>query len=152
MPWRDWNNDDDLLLDLGDVLRSDRCEEKLLETARQIHAWRTADLDRALAALLYDSSVDDLAAVRGPVAGAPRSLVFALGELRVEIELSENGIEGQLIPPEPGRVRLLDPAGPVAETDADEVGCFTFPPGPRGPMRIECAVAGRRLATEWITV
>ena len=152
MPWRDWNDDDELLLDLGAALRADRCDESLLEAARQIHAWHTADLDRALAALLYDSHLDALAAVRGPIAGGPRSLVFALGELRVEIELSDTGIEGQLIPPEPGRVRLLDATGPVAETTADEVGCFTFPPGRHGPVRIECAVAGRRIATEWITV
>ena len=155
MPWRDWDDDDELLLDLGDVLRSDRSdrhERRVLEAAREIHAWRTADLDSALAALLYDSELDGLAAVRGPMAGAPRSLVFALGELRVEIELSDTGIEGQLIPPEPGEVRLLDERGPIAETTADEVGCFTFAPHRHGPIRIECGVAGRRLATQWITV
>jgi hypothetical protein len=77
--------------------------------------------------------------------------VFALGDLRVEIEMSDTGIEGQLIPPGAGTVRLLGASGPVAETTADEVGCFSFPAGRRGPVRIECVVAGRRLATEWIS-
>ena len=77
--------------------------------------------------------------------------MFALGDARVEIELSDNGIEGQLIPPGPGEVRLLDAAGPVAETTADEVGCFCFPAARTGPIRIECSVDGRRVATEWIS-
>jgi hypothetical protein len=151
MPWRNWNDEEDLLLDVGDALRPDEREQQILEAARAIQVWRSVDFDRALAALLFDSHLDSRAAVRGPLSGAPRNLVFALGELRVEIELSDAGIEGQLIPPEPGQVWLLDATGPVAETEADEVGCFSFPAGPRGPIRIECAVAGRRLATEWIS-
>jgi len=69
----------------------------------------------------------------------------------VEIELSDTGIEGQLIPPEPGQVWLLDASGPIAEATADEVGCFSFPARRHGPIRIECVVAGRRVATEWIS-
>lgn len=155
MPWRNWNNDDELLLDIGEALRPEPLEVEVLAAAASVRAWRTAEVDRALAALLYDSELDRTAAVRGPISGAPRNLVFALGELRVEIELSENGIEGQLIPPEPGQVRLFNQAGLVAEATADEVGCFTFParPGGRpGPIRIECQVAGRPVATEWITI
>jgi hypothetical protein len=152
MPWRNWRDDDDLLRDVGDALRTEPGERQVADAGHAIGAWHFADADRALAALLYDSYLDGNAAVRGPASGAPRNLVFALGELRVEIQLSEAGIEGQLVPPEPGHVRLLDATGPIAETTADEVGCFTFPAGRRGPIRIECSVGdGRRLATEWIT-
>jgi hypothetical protein len=150
MPWRNWRDDDELMLDIGDALRTDPCEAVVAEAGRLIGRWHSGDADRELAALLYDSYVDGLAAVRGPASGAPRNLVFALGEVRVEIEVSDAGIEGQLIPPEPGRVWLLDATGPVAEAAADEVGCFTFPPRRHGPIRIECAVAGHRVATEWI--
>jgi hypothetical protein len=152
MPWRNWNDDDELLLDIGEALRPEPGEAQVLAAARQVQAWRTADIHRALAALLYDSELDRTAAVRGPLSGAPRNLVFALGELRVEIELSDHGIEGQLIPPEPGEVRLINEAGLVTETTADEVGCFTFPVRRTGPIRIECQVSGRRIATEWITI
>jgi hypothetical protein len=152
MPWRNWNDDDELLLDVGEALRPEPGEAHVLAAAQQVQAWRTADVDRALAALLYDSELDRTAAVRGPLSGAPRNLVFALGDLRVEIELSDVGIEGQLIPPEPGRVRLFNSAGLVSETTADEVGCFTFPAGRAGPIRIECQVAGRQIATEWIAI
>jgi hypothetical protein len=147
MPWRNWSDDDELLRDIGDAVRP----EQVAAAGRAVYAWHGTGLDLALAGLLYDSHLDGLAAVRGPLSGAPRNLVFALGDLRVEVELSDTGIEGQLIPPEAGRVRLLDATGPVAETTADEVGCFSFPAGRRGPIRIECAVGGRRLATEWIT-
>jgi hypothetical protein len=152
MPWRDWNDDDDLLLDIGDALRPEPLEVQVRAAAHAVRAWRTADPDRDLAVLLYDSELDRTAAVRGALPGAPRNLVFALGELRVEIELGDAGIEGQLIPPEPGEVRLCNEAGLVATTTADEVGCFTFPVSRPGPIRIECAVAGRRFATEWIAV
>ena len=152
MPWRNWSDDEELMRDVGDALRTDPAERQVVEAGHAIGAWHFADADRALAALLYDSYLDGIAAVRGPASGAPRNLVFALGELRVEIELSDTGIEGQLIPPEPGHVRLLDATGPIAETTADQVGCFTFPAGRRGPIRIECSVGdGRRFATEWIT-
>jgi hypothetical protein len=151
MPWRNWRDDDELMLDIGDALRTDPYEAVVLEAGRLIGQWQSRDADRELAALLYDSYVDGLAAVRGPATGAPRNLVFALDEVRIEIEISDAGIEGQLIPPEPGRVWLLDATGPVAETVADQVGCFTFPPGRHGPVRIECAVEDRRVATEWIS-
>jgi hypothetical protein len=151
MPWRNWSDDEELLLDIGDAVRPEPFEQQVIEAGRMVHAWHGTDLDKALAALLYDSHLDGLSAVRGPISGAPRNLVFALGELRVEIELSDTGIEGQLIPPEPGQVWLLDATGPVAETTADEVGCFSFPAGRRGPIRIECLVSGRRIATEWIS-
>lgn len=151
MPWRNWSDDDELLRDIADAVRPEPLEHQVLSAGRLVFAYHVTDLDKSLAALLYDSHVDGLAAVRGPLSGAPRNLVFALGELRVEIEVSDAGIEGQLIPPEPGKVRLLDATGPVAETTADEVGCFSFPASRSGPVRIECHVAGRRLATEWIS-
>ena len=152
MPWRNWNDDEELLLDIGEALRPQPLEAEVLAAARQVQAWRATDVDRALAALLYDSELDRTAAVRGPAPGAPRNLVFALGELRVEVELSDAGIEGQLIPPEPGQVRLFTEAGLVAEATADEVGCFTLPSSRPGPIRIECQVAGRQIATEWIAI
>jgi hypothetical protein len=151
MAWRNWGNDEELLADIADAVRPEPLEHHVVAAGRTVHAWHSGDLDKALAALLYDSHLDGAGAVRGPAPSAPRSLVFALGELRVEIEVSDAGIEGQLIPPEPGRVALLDASGPVAETVADDVGCFSFPASRHGPIRIECMVAGRRIATEWIS-
>lgn len=150
MARRNWGDDEELLADIADAVRPEPLEHHVVAAGRAVQAWHSGDID-ALAALLYDSYLDGAGAVRGPAPSAPRNLVFAVGELRVEIELSDAGIEGQLIPPEPGQVWLLDAGGPVAETTADEVGCFSFPASRHGPIRIECVVAGRRIATEWIS-
>jgi hypothetical protein len=151
MPWRDWSDDEELLRDIADAVRPEPREQEVIAAGRAVFPFHVTDLDKELAALLHDSRLDDHAAVRGPLSGAPRNLVFALGDVRVEIEVSDSGIEGQLIPPEPGQVRLLDASGPVAETAADEVGCFSFSATRTGPVRIECTVDGRRVATEWIS-
>lgn len=151
MPSRNWSDDDELILDVADALRPNPTEQQVMEAARAAYAWRSADPDRELAALLYDSHLDRTALVRSPLTGGPRNLVFGLGELRVEVEIGDAGIEGQLVPPGPGVVRLLTPDGTAAETSADEVGCFAFPAAARrGPIRIECSTPAGTVATEWI--
>jgi hypothetical protein len=150
MPSRNWSDDDELMQDLAAALRPTPVEPRMIDAARAAFAWRTVDADLELATLLYDSHLDGSAAVRGPAPGAPRALVFRSGRLGVEIELSDAGIEGQLIPPEPGVVRLLTVAGAQAETTADEVGCFTFAHRRRGPIRIEGVLATGTFATQWI--
>ncbi|GAA4710809.1 hypothetical protein [Phytohabitans rumicis] len=150
MPSRNWNDDDELMRDLREALWPDPTEQQVIDSATAAYRWGTADADVELAALLYDSDLDQSALVRGPLTGVPRTLVFGRGPLNVEIELSETGIEGQLVPPEPGVVRLVSIAGAEAETIADEVGCFSFPAGRRGPIRLECTLQGGRFATAWI--
>jgi hypothetical protein len=145
-----WNDDDDLIRDIADALRPDPLEQRVVEAARVAYGWWSCDPDLEIAALLYDSYVDGGVVVRARHAGPPRTLLFGCGPLRVEIEVSRAGIDGQLIPPGPGTVRLLTVSGPVAETTADEVGCFTLPSPPTGPMRIECTVSGGRFATKWV--
>lgn len=147
-----WSDDDELMRDLAEAIRQPPVDETVLAAARMAYAWRTVDADLELAELRYDSSLDAGAAVRGPAPGAPRTLVFRGDQLGVEIELTDTGIEGQLIPPQRGEVRLMTTAGDPATTTADEVGCFTFPRRHRGPIRIECSVpGGARFATEWVT-
>jgi hypothetical protein len=151
MPQRDWSDDDELMRDLAEAIRQPDVDEAVLDTARMAFAWRTVDADLELAELRYDSSADNGALVRGPQGGSPRTLVFRGERLGVEIELTETGIEGQLIPPEPGEVRLTPAAGTPLTTTADDVGCFTFPARRRGPIRIEGSLAGGRFATQWIS-
>jgi hypothetical protein len=152
MPSRNWNDDDALMGDLREALRPAPVDQQVIDAAWAAFAWGKHDPDLELAELLYDSFRDEDALVRGPLSSSPRTLVFGRGPLRVEIELSESGIEGQLVPPEPGgSVRLLTIAGTATETTADEVGCFAFAARREGPIRLVCALAGGRFATEWIT-
>src|SRR5216684_3180880 len=82
----------------------------------------------------------------------PRSLAFHGERLSVEIEIDEAGIVGQLTPPRPGQVTLVTADGPQATTQADDIGCFTFPPPPAGPLRLDCRLGDDHFITEWVTV
>lgn len=151
MPSRDWNSDDALMLQLGEILRPGPAERRVIDAASGVLMWRLT-AGHELAALLYDSYLDESAAVRAGRHGEPQTLVFAHGPVQVEVEVSDGGIEGQFIPPSSGVVRLCTVAGAQAETTVDEVGCFAFPPPPRGPIRLECALTGDTFLTEWIGV
>jgi hypothetical protein len=154
MSERDWT-DDELMRDLARMFPRPAVDAELLAAAQTAFAWHTVDADLDLAELRYDSSFDDAALVRGPRSASPRTLVFRGDRLGVELELSDRGIEGQLIPPEPGQVRLMTAAGdPPVTTTADGMGCFAFASaqaGRHGPIRIEGSLAAGRFATQWIT-
>jgi len=148
---RDWNNDDAFMDDLSESLRIGPIEQRVISAATGLLAWRPGT-DHELAALLYDSYLDDAISVRAERHGEPQTLVFGHGPVRIEIEVSDRGIEGQFIPPHPGIVRLRTVAGTQAETAVDEVGCFAFPPPLAGPIRLEWAVTAGTYLTEWISL
>ncbi|MEV4349295.1 hypothetical protein AB0J83_32970 [Actinoplanes sp. NPDC049596] len=148
---RDWSNDDVLMHDLGEVLRPGPTEQRVAEAATGLLAWRLR-AEQEMAALLYDSGLDASITVRAGGHGEPQTLVFGHGPVQIEVEVSDDGIEGQFIPPRPGVIRLCTVAGTQAETIVDEVGCFSFPLPARGPIRLECATAENTLLTEWISV
>jgi hypothetical protein len=152
MPSPNWNDDDELMLDLRAALRAPAVDEQVLAAARAAFAWRTVDADLELIGLLYDSHLEDGSLVRESPTESPRTLAFHGDNLGVEIELNDGGIEGQLIPAQPGMVTLVTADGPYAAAAADPVGCFSFPPPPSGPIRLECSTEAGRFVTVWITV
>ncbi len=152
MPSPNWNDDDELMGDLAMALRVPPVDERILHAARGAFAWRTVDADLDRAALFYDSALEVAGGVRGQPSGAPRTLAFQGERLGVELELSDGGgIEGQLIPAQPGEVTLVTPDGQRVTVAADEVGCFSFPTLPRGPVRLQCRSDGGRCTTEWVS-
>jgi hypothetical protein len=152
MPSPNWTDDDQLLRDLRQALRPAEVDNRVLHAARAAFTWRDVDTELELARMFYDSYLDEAVLVRGPLPGSPRTLVFRGERLGVEIEFSEAGIEGQLVPPAPGTVTLMTPGGAQSTVTADEIGCFAFPAHLHGPLRLECTVDGATFATEWITV
>lgn len=152
MPSPNWTDDESLMRDLSAAVRVPDVDEQILATARGAFAWRTVDADLELVSLLYDSCLDDAVSVRDGDTESPRTLSFHGDSLGVEIELNGTGIEGQLIPAEPGTVTLVTPQGPHASATADPVGCFSLPAPPAGPIRLECACDAGRFVTVWITV
>jgi len=148
-------SDDELLEELRAALQEDPVDDSVIRAAQAAFSWRTIEEDLELLGLDTEAALAAGAPVRGAGPGAPRTLVFhgeRHGErLRVEVEIDDAGIFGQLIPPQPGQVTLVTAAGPQATTQADEIGCFAFPAGPSGPLRLECHLDAGRFVTEWVT-
>lgn len=141
--------DDELLRELRDALQEPPVDERHIRAAQAAFTWRTVDADLEILGL--ETDLAPAAEVRGSSA-APRTFTFHGERLSVEIEIDGDGVVGQLTPPGPARVTLLTADGPQAATDADEVGCFSLPPPPPGPMRLDCQRGADRFLTEWTPV
>jgi hypothetical protein len=139
-----------LLQELGSALQEAAVDENVIRAARAALSWRTVDADLELLCLDSGSPLAAGALVRG---SGQRMLAFHGERLSVEIEIDEAGITGQLTPPQAGQVTLVTADGPHATIRADDVGCFTFPPPPHGPLRLECRLDADHFVfiTEWIT-
>jgi hypothetical protein len=138
-----------LLQELRTALQEAPVDESVIRAARAAFSWRTVDADIELLCLESGAGLT----AGAPVRGSGRGMLSFRGErLSVEIEIDEAGITGLLTPPQPAEVTLVTADGAQATTQADEVGCFTFPPPGRGPLRIECRLDADRFITEWVTV
>jgi hypothetical protein len=144
--------DDELLQELRSALQEEPVAESVIRAAQAAFTWRTVDAELELLSL---DAGDELAAgalVRGGGPGAQRSFAFQGERLSVEIEVDGAGIVGQLTPPQPGQVTLVTAEGPQATAQADEIGCFTFPPPAPGPLRLDCQLGDDHFVTEWVTI
>lgn len=146
----------ELLTELRELLdRADPVPAAVVSAARDSFGWR--DLDAQLARLVAEHTPAG-AGVRGEPS---RLLTYQAGDRILELEVSQAGqrlrIIGQLVPPQPARVRAQQPAGQV-EVPADRLGRFAFPDLPPGPTRFAyqplspdgTAPAGTETQTEWV--
>ncbi|GAB2761977.1 hypothetical protein [Streptomyces bullii] len=139
---------------------ADRLEEELRQAAAvldpppaqleqiAVEAYALHDLDARVAELTFDSLVDAI-----PVRGAtepPRMLTFRAGETTVDVEVTSQGLMGQLLPPRPARIEVL--AGPHAgaELATDDLGRFTGEAPPPGPFALRLRTGGEVVVTEWL--
>jgi hypothetical protein len=161
----DWT-DDALLAELAEALRAEReVPGSIVEAGRAIYTWRSIDAELAelsRARLTYDSFVDD-AAVQGDEAGlllvtrsetaALRSLTFAADDLSIELEVTDDGVLGQLVPPQAAAVEVVTPDQDRVEVPVDDVGWFTIRPVPRARFRLTCrTTGGLTVVTDWISL
>ena len=145
-------SDEELLRELRAALAESSVDESLIRSAQAAFSWRTVDAELEVLGLV-DAFHDGDALVRdNGGADARRTLTFQGERLSVEIEIDEEGIVGQLTPPQSGEVTLVTPGGPQATAQADEVGYFAFLPPPPGPLRLDCRVGSDHFVTEWVTV
>ncbi|MFF3335607.1 hypothetical protein ACFYWX_39770 [Streptomyces sp. NPDC002888] len=113
-----------------------------------VEAYALHDLEARIAELTFDSLVDAI-----PVRGAtdvPRMLTFHWGELTVDVEVTAEGLMGQLLPPQPARIEVLDGPRAGAALTADPMGRFTTDAPPTGPFALRLRTGGEVVVTEWL--
>jgi hypothetical protein len=144
-------DDDQLLAALGDAVRARQAvPDAFVEMGKGAYAW--SHIDAELAQLTYDSMTDRTAAVRSETASI-RALGFTSAHLSMELEVSEDCLLGQVIPPRPGTLEAQTGAGASTETTVDEIGCFAVDPLPASPFRLRFRAAdGTDVLTGWVTL
>lgn len=150
-------SDEELLGELAEVLRPlTEPPAEVLAVARGLYALR--GLDTALAALSYDSLLDDApSGVRA--AARPRILTFTADVLSVEVEVDASPrvrrLLGQLLPAQAARLQLRAADGTaLGDATADEGGRFVLGlPGDRQPVRLRVTTAdGQTVETAATTI
>ncbi|MFF1546802.1 hypothetical protein [Streptomyces sp. NPDC058291] len=145
---------------VDEELDHDRLEEELREAAAildpvpaelrrvAIEAYALHDLDARIAELTFDSLVDAIP-VRGPV-DVPRMLTFHTGGLTVDVEVTGDGLLGQLLPPQPAAIEVLRGPRATAVLTADDMGRFACDAPPAGPFALRLRTGGEVVVTEWL--
>jgi hypothetical protein len=148
----DWD-DDQLLATLGEAMRArETVPARFIEAAKNAYAWH--NIDAELAELTYDSSRDESwsAAVRSETASI-RTLTFTSAHFSLELEVTEDSLLGQIIPPREGTIEAQTGAGATTTTPVDKMGFFSMEPIPASPFRLHYRTTeGTDLVTGWITL
>src|SRR3954467_6554759 len=142
-----WDDDGGLLGELrAAVQQAGTPTPGMTAAAEAAFSWRTVDAE--LAVLSEEAAAAESALVRG-ASTAPRILEFHTAQLSVELEATESGLVGQILPPTPGLVTLVGPGGELGRADADELGCFTLDHPSGDLVRVRCDTPSGALVTEW---
>jgi hypothetical protein len=146
-------DDEQLLAALREAIKARQAVPAwFVDTAKSAFAWH--NIDAELAQLTYDSEadLDRAAAVRSETASI-RALTFTSPHLTLELEVTENSLVGQIIPPRSGTLEAQTRPGVTTTTAIDEIGCFAVEPIPDSPFRLQCRTAdGIDVLTGWITL
>ncbi|MEU9347790.1 hypothetical protein AB0D74_42005 [Streptomyces sp. NPDC048278] len=119
---------------------------ELLQLA--MDAYLLHDLDARVAELTFDSLVDAI-----PVRGAedpPRMLTFQAGALTVDVEVTGDGLLGQLLPPQSARIEVLGGPGAARPLTVDSMGRFAADAPPSGPFALRLRTGEDVIVTEWL--
>lgn len=136
-------NDDELIGRLAEAFPP--VPERTLALGHAAFDWY---VPAATLAAVTSDSADTPTGVRG----GPRALSFGGPEAGVEIEVREQEIVGQLIPPAGADVLLRSPAGERG-TRTDEAGGFVLLDVPSGPASLLFRLAdASSVVTSWIRI
>ena len=144
-------NDDELLAELGDAVRgAAQVPPGFVAAGKAAFTWRNVDAE--MAHLRYDSTTAPASTTTRSQTSRTRALTFSTAELTIELELTSDGLLGQLVPPQPGEVQVQTRTGSTTTVQVDEIGWFAVRPVPAAMLRLRVEVAGHDpVLTEWIT-
>jgi hypothetical protein len=145
------NDDEALLAALGEALITARHPRSAELIASAQDAFSFASITDEVAALVFDSMWEDkLETASRAAATSVRTLVFESAELSLEIEVSSDGIVGQVTPGNEAIIEAERSDGRRTLVHPDEFGWFSLPaPGP-GPLRFHIRAGGRKAVTDWV--
>jgi hypothetical protein len=146
-------DDEELLAALRQALAERQAvPPEFVEAAKNAFAWH--NIDAELAELTYDSSRDAEPArsTRAETASI-RALTFTSAHLTIELEVTHDSLLGQIVPAQPGSVKVQLRDGAETTVPADGIGRFTIRPMPAGTFRLHCKTSADADAlTGWITL
>jgi hypothetical protein len=149
----DGRDDEILLAALREALAArDAVPREFLETAKSAYVWHTIDAE--LAQLTYDSrhDMERAAAVRSESASI-RALTFYSARFSVEVEITDDALLGQIVPPQRGTAEIQTLAGHISSVEVDDIGCFAVEPKPESPFRMRLRTEGQPdVLTGWLTL
>ena len=144
-------DDERLLAALREAMRARQAVPSwFVAMGKNAYAWH--NIDAELAQLTYDSQADtELAFVRSETASI-RALTFTSAHLSLELEVAEDSLLGQVIPPQAGTLQMYTKAG-LASSPVDGSGYFAVEPIPAGPFRLRFHTPeGVDVVTGWTTL
>jgi hypothetical protein len=146
-------DDEELLAALRQALAERQAvPPEFVEAAKNAFAWH--NIDAELAELTYDSSRDAEPApsTRAETASI-RALTFTSAHLTIELEVTHDSLLGQIVPAQPGTIKVQLRDGAESTVPADRIGRFTIRPMPAGTFRLHCKTSPDADAlTNWITL
>lgn len=145
-----YQDDDALLAALGAALSSSATPASMADLAagaRAAFSFRT--MEEELAGLVYDSLLDTDPIGAGRAGKGTRTVVFESADVSVEMEITDDGIVGQVAPPIRADVFAEAADGSRTPVECDELGCFTIPAPSRGLLRLHITTSGSTAVTEW---
>lgn len=146
-------DDETLLTALQQALRARQAvPPAFVEAGQNAFAWHNVDAE--LAQLTYDSTrhTGRVPSVRAEDASI-RALTFSSVHLTIELEVTRDSLLGQVVPAQAAMIEVQPRTGAKTGVNADEIGCFSIHPIPRGLFRLRCqTAAGIEVLTGWITL
>jgi hypothetical protein len=143
-------DDEQLLAELAEAVRAaGDVPAGFIAAGKAAFAWRNVDAELAT---LTDASTAGLVGTRAEPASL-RSLSFVARELSIEVEVTADALLGQIVPAQPGEVRLHQRDGSTRTVPVDDVGWFVVRPVPEAMFRLLVRTAGgSAVITEWVTL